>query len=100
MTETEGNSRYLGRMVRIKDELSDGWDGVRKAYPPLLSTAQVAEMLDLNVRTVLAMANDGRLPASRLADSRKYHFLLEDVIKTLQANRVTEQMEQATLEAE
>ena len=35
-------------------------------------------MLDLNVRTVLAMANDGRLPASRLADSRKYHFLLED----------------------
>lgn len=76
-------------MVKIQDQLSDGWDGVRKAYPPLLNTAQVAEMLDLNVRTVLAMANDGRLPASRLADSRKYHFLLEDVIKTLQANKVT-----------
>lgn len=76
-------------MVKIQDELSDGWDGVRKSYPPILNTAQVAEMLDLNVRTVLSMANDGRLPASRLADSRKYHFLLEDVIKTLQANKVT-----------
>ncbi len=77
-------------MVRIQDETGDGWDGVRNAYPPILTTAQVAEMLDLNVRTVLAMANDGRLPASRLADSRKYHFLLEDVIQTLQSNRITE----------
>ena len=80
-------------MVRIQDELNDGWDGVRNAYPPLLNTAQVAEMLDLNVRTVLAMANDGRLPASRLADSRKYHFLLEEVIKTLQSNKVTDQQQ-------
>lgn len=84
-------------MVRIQDELNDGWDGVRNAYPPLLNTAQVAEMLDLNVRTVLAMANDGRLPASRLADSRKYHFLLEEVIKTLQSNKVTDQ-QQASVE--
>jgi excisionase family DNA binding protein len=87
-------------MVRMKDELTDGWDGVRKAYPPILTTAQVAEMLDLNVRTVLAMANDGRLPASRLADSRKYHFLLEDVIKTLQSNRVTEQQTQPVFDYE
>jgi excisionase family DNA binding protein len=87
-------------MDRIEEQLNDGWDGVRKAYPPILTTAQVAEMLDLNVRTVLAMANDGRLPASRLADSRKYHFLLEDVIKTLQANRVTDQQPQPAYESE
>lgn len=42
-------------------EQNDGFDAVRRAYPPMLSTAQVAELLDLNPRTVLAMAGDGRL---------------------------------------
>ena len=69
-------------------QVSDGYDAVRSTYPPLLNTAQVAELLDLNTRTVLAMANDGRLPASRLAESRKVHFLLEDIISTLKDQRV------------
>lgn len=68
---------------------SDGFDAVRKAYPPLLNTSQVAELLDLNPRTVLNMAGDGRLPASRLPGSRKFHFLLEEIIDTLKANRVS-----------
>jgi excisionase family DNA binding protein len=66
----------------------DGFDAVRRAYPPILTTAQVAELLDLNPRTVLTMAGDGRLPASRLPGARKFHFLLEDVIATLKAHRV------------
>ena len=70
-------------------EANDAFEGVRSAYPPILTTAQVAELLDLNTRTVLTMAKDGRLPASRLKDSRKLHFLLEDVIATLKANPVT-----------
>lgn len=70
------------------NDTTDGFDTVRAAYPPILTTAQVAELLDLNPRTVLAMAADGRLPASRLPGSRKYHFLLEDVISTLQSHRV------------
>lgn len=70
-------------------EANDAFQGVRSAYPPILTTAQVAELLDLNTRTVLTMAKDGRLPASRLKDSRKLHFLLEDVIATLKANPVT-----------
>lgn len=61
---------------------------IREQYPPILTTAQVAELLDLNPRTVLLMAGDGRLPASRLPGSRKFHFFLEDVLDTLQANRV------------
>lgn len=68
---------------------SDGFDAVRRAYPPILTTAQVAELLDLNPRTVLNMAGDGRLPASRLPGARKFHFLLEDVIETLKVHRVT-----------
>ncbi len=69
-------------------ETNDGYEAVRAAYPPLLNTSQVAELLDLNTRTVLAMANDGRLPASRLAESRKFHFLLEEIIGTLKKHRV------------
>ena len=67
-----------------KDDLS--LSRLRELYPPILDTAQVAELLGLNVRTVMAMANDGRLPASRLPDSRKYHFFLEDIVTTLRAH--------------
>lgn len=63
-------------------------DSIRDRYPPILTTAQVAELLGLNVRTVMVMANDGRLPASRLPGSRKYHFLLEDVLATLTQHRI------------
>jgi len=52
------------------------------------SVQQIAEMLDLNVRTVLNMAGDGRLPASRLAGSRKFHYVRDQIIDTLIANTV------------
>ncbi len=66
----------------------DGYNAVRSAYPTILNSAQVAELLDLNPRTVLTMAGDGRLPASRLPGSRKFHFILDDIIETLKANKV------------
>lgn len=71
------------------DPSNDGYGAVREAYPPMLNTSQVAELLDLNPRTVLNMAGDGRLPASRLPGSRKFHFLLEEIIATLKANRIS-----------
>ncbi len=39
---------------------------LEQTYPPIVSTAMVAEILGLNARTVLLMAQDGRLPASRI----------------------------------
>lgn len=67
----------------------DTWrEQIRRRYPPILTTAQVAELLGLNVRTVMTMANDGRLEASRLPGSRKYHFFLENVLDTLAQHRV------------
>jgi excisionase family DNA binding protein len=72
--------------VAAKDE---AWrDQIRAQYSPILTTAQVAELLGLNVRTVMAMALDGRLEASRLPGSRKYHFFLENVLDTLARYRV------------
>jgi excisionase family DNA binding protein len=64
----------------------DRWERLRRDYPPILDTAQVAELLGLNVRTVLNMAQDGRLTASRIPGSRKFLFPLEDVITVLDAN--------------
>lgn len=64
----------------------DRWERLRQDYPPILDTAQVAEILGLNVRTVLNMAQDGRLPASRIPGSRKFLFPLEDVISVLEEN--------------
>ena len=57
-------------------------------YPPIVTTAMVAEILELNVRTVLLMAQDGRLPASRLPGSRSYRFFLADVVRMLEENRL------------
>lgn len=72
-----------------EDQVDDGFDRIRQQYPPIITTAQVAELLDINPRTVLMMASDGRLPASRLPGSRKFHFFLDDVLGTLRRNMVT-----------
>ncbi len=71
-----------------EDQVDDGFGRIRQQYPPIITTAQVAELLDINPRTVLMMASDGRLPASRLPGSRKFHFFLDDVLGTLRQNMV------------
>ncbi|MGI8683574.1 MAG: helix-turn-helix domain-containing protein [Acidimicrobiales bacterium] len=70
------------------DVEDDAFGRIRDQYPPIVTTAQVAELLDINPRTVLMMAADGRLPASRLPGSRKFHFFLEDVLKALRQHMV------------
>lgn len=51
--------------------------------PPVLSTEEVAELLRLNPRTVLAMARDGRLPGHRLPGCRKVQYLTAEILATL-----------------
>jgi excisionase family DNA binding protein len=51
--------------------------------PPVLSTEEVAELLRLNPRTVLAMARDGRLPGHRLPGCRKVQYLTDEILATL-----------------
>lgn len=67
----------------------DPYQQLRDNYPAILSAEQVAEILNLNIRTVYVMAADGRMPASRLPGSRKFHFLLEEIIGLLEQHRVT-----------
>lgn len=54
-----------------------------KVLPPVLTTQEVSELLNLNVRTVLAMAQDGRLPAHRLPGSRKIQYLTTEILATV-----------------
>lgn len=75
--------------MEIGEEEDPSFARIRREYPAILTTAHVAELLDLNPRTVLNMAADGRLPASRLPGSRKFHFFLEDVLKALREHMVT-----------
>ena len=66
----------------------DLFEAIREQYPPLLTAAQVGELLHIGPRTVLAMAADGRLRASRLPGTRQYNFFREDVIRVLNENLV------------
>lgn len=66
----------------------DLYEAIREQYPPVLTTAQVGELLHIGPRTVLAMASDGRLKASRLPGTRQYNFFREDVIRVLDHNMV------------
>jgi excisionase family DNA binding protein len=62
--------------------------GETSEYGPVLTTAQVAKLLDLNPQTVQQMAKDGRLPAHRLPGARKYLFFLEDVLGFVREHKV------------
>jgi len=69
-------------------QYSEGVPGESSEYGPVLTTAQVAKLLDLNPQTVQQMAKDGRLPAHRLPGARKYLFFLEDVLNFVRQHKV------------
>ena len=62
--------------------------GHADGYGPVLTTVQVAELLDLTPQTVQQMAKDGRLPAHRLPGARKYLFFLDDVLSFVRQHAV------------
>ena len=59
------------------------FEAIREEYPPVLTTAQVSALLNIGPRSVLAMAADGRLKASRIPGTRQYNFFRDDVINVL-----------------
>lgn len=67
----------------MADGQEDPFEAIRQQYPPVLITSQVAELLHVSARTVLNMAADGRIKASRLKNTRQYHFFRDDVIRVL-----------------
>ncbi len=52
-------------------------------YPEVMDTAQVAEMLQLNIDTIRRLSRDGQLPSHRLPGGRSFRFLKDEVINWL-----------------
>ncbi len=59
------------------------FEAIREEYLPVLTTAQVSELPHIGPRTVLSMASDGRLKASRIPGTRQYNLFRDDVIRVL-----------------
>ena len=49
--------------------------------PPILNTAQAAELLNMNVDVVRRMARDGELPAYRLPKARAFRFFRDELME-------------------
>jgi excisionase family DNA binding protein len=67
--------------------------------PPVLSTEEVADLLRLNPRTVLAMARDGRLPGHRLVGCRKVQYLTAEILTAVAEAPGIEEADRSELSA-
>lgn len=52
-------------------------------YPDIMDTAQVADMLQLNIDTVRRLSRDGVIPSHRLPGGRTFRYLKDEVIQWL-----------------
>lgn len=57
-------------------------------YPSVIDTAEVAELLRMNVQMVRKYAREGRLPAYQLPGSRVYRFIYSEIIDYIRAHPV------------
>lgn len=54
-------------------------------YPPVLDTAMVAELLDMNIDTVRRLSREGILPSHRVPGGRTFKYLKDEVLDWLRA---------------
>ncbi len=79
----------IGRLPAMDLTTDPRYDAIRRSYPPILSTGQVADILQLDIRTVMKAVQLGHLKASRMPGARKWRFVLEDVIAMIERNFTT-----------
>lgn len=69
-------------------------------FPPVLDTAMVAELLDMNIDTVRRLSRDGILPAHRVPGGRTFKYLKDEVLDWLREQPVhnppVEEQEEST----
>lgn len=54
-------------------------------YPPVLTAAMTAELLQVNVEYLRRMVRDGRIPCHRFPGGREMRFLRDEVLAWLGA---------------
>jgi excisionase family DNA binding protein len=60
----------------------------QSSHPSVIDTAQVADLLRMNVQMVRKYAREGRLPAYQLPGSRVYRFIHSEIIDYIRAHPV------------
>ena len=53
---------------------------INEAYPPILTTAQAAELLHVHVEYLRKMVREDRIPAHRFPGGREIRFLRDELI--------------------
>lgn len=66
----------------------DNYQSTHGGHPSVIDTAQVAELLRMNVQMVRKYAREGRLPAYQLPGSRVYRFIHSEIIDYIRAHPV------------
>ena len=66
----------------------DSYQSTQSGHPSVIDTAQVAELLRMNVQMVRKYAREGRLPAYQLPGSRVYRFIHSEIIDYIRAHPV------------
>ena len=69
---------------QVMADVDDGYDAVRAAYPPILNTAQVAELLAMNVQEVRRLSRDGRIPSRRIG--KAYRYFRDEIVAWLNSS--------------
>jgi excisionase family DNA binding protein len=54
-------------------------------FPPVLTAAMAAELLQVNVEYLRRMVRDGRVPSHRFPGGRELRFLRDELLAWLQA---------------
>lgn len=68
--------------------MMNSYERKESEYPSVIDTAQVAELLRMNVQMVRKYAREGRLPAYQLPGSRVYRFIYSEIIDYIKAHPV------------
>jgi excisionase family DNA binding protein len=56
-----------------------------EAYPPVLTTAQAAELLHVHVEYLRKMVREDRIPAHRFPGGREMRFMLDELLAWVRA---------------
>jgi excisionase family DNA binding protein len=74
--------RYVGDVTGSEHSQQPGVAG---AFPPVLTTAMAAELLQVHVEYLRRMVREGRIPCHRFPGGREMRFLRDELIEWLAA---------------
>ena len=78
------SARYGARVADPADASPPPATGASDAFPPILTTAQAAELLHVHVEYLRKMVREDRIPAHRFPGGREIRFVRDELIQWVQ----------------